>query len=350
MQCHATVATESRWLAVSPPAKLNLHLEVTGRRADGFHELDMVMVAIDWRDELKIRLSPTPGIRLSAEWSPSRESIAASLGLDSVPADDPRTALLDIPSDHRNLVAHALTDLSDTCRLRGGWDVDLRKRIPSGAGMGGASSDAAAAIRVAATLLWKHSAAPPEHPIHDPVWREQTVREVALRTGSDVPFFLQQDSACHATGRGEQLTPVPFLRPLHFVVVYPPVSLSTGTVYSQLGLSSGHSGPPWQPKSSEKVIAALRRGDTDQIPLTWVNRLQPVARGLSSRIDQAIECFQHAGVHAAMMTGSGSACFGLVNNVRQREQVATRMRQALGQTALIQQVASCPASSSITNA
>ena len=350
MESQATAAAESGWLAVSPPAKLNLFLEVTGRRDDGFHDLDMVMVGVDWRDELKIRRVPSPGVRLTAMWLPDRQSVASQLGLAKVPPGDPRASVLEIPTDERNLVARALAAMTDICQLQGGWEVVLGKRIPSGAGMGGASSDAAAAIRLAVTLIAREFVAVPDHPIHDLAWRERTQKDLALEIGSDVPFFFQTDPVCRAQGRGERLTPVSIPQSLHFVVVYPPESISTAEVYKRLGLSADQPRPPWQPKPADDLILALQHGETREIPLTWVNRLQPAARGLSSRIDEAIECFQHAGNHTAMMTGSGSACFALVDSAQQAVLMASRMRQTIGQQALIQPVASCPPSSPIANA
>ena len=162
----------------SPPAKLNLFLEILGRRADGYHELDTVMVAIDWRDELELQMTAEPGISLDVQWLPSREAVAAQLGVH------PLDVRLDVPTDASNLVHRALALVSEATRYAGGWNVRLGKRIPSGAGMGGASSDAAATLRLAAMALTDSENGA------SVCLSSEKLRELAALLGSDVPFFL----------------------------------------------------------------------------------------------------------------------------------------------------------------
>src|SRR6056297_2382729 len=213
----------SKGLAVtSPPAKLNLFLELLNRREDGFHEIDTVMVPIDWRDELHVRRTQAADIQLKVSWAEPRQQLAEQLGVQ--PNNPQEKALLEIPSDHRNLVFRALQQFRERFEVSGGFQAELTKRIPSGAGMGGASSDAASALRCAAALCEIEL----DHP---------DLFELAAKLGSDVPFFLgckktglggnESIKLARATGRGEILEPIALNRVLFFVVVFPAVSLST---------------------------------------------------------------------------------------------------------------------------
>ncbi len=132
------------------PAKLNLFLELVRRRNDGYHDIDTVMVPIDWFDDLEIRRRRDQGVGLNVGWLPSFSAMAKSLGLD--PESEAARKLLSIPTDESNLVCKALNRFAQIYRIEGGFDARLGKRIPAGAGMGGASSDAASALRCAATL------------------------------------------------------------------------------------------------------------------------------------------------------------------------------------------------------
>lgn len=185
-------------LTLDAYAKLNLGLRVRGRRPDGFHEIASVFQTIDLADRLILTERPDPGVRVTV--SPDDAEV------------DPRD----------NLVTRAASRLRERLGTTAGVDIHLRKDVPIGAGLGGGSSDAAAAL-VGLNRLWRLNL--PLDELHD----------VALELGSDVPFFLQ-GGRCRVQGRGERIAPVDVSDddPIPngtFVLLVPPWPLRTADVY-----------------------------------------------------------------------------------------------------------------------
>lgn len=298
-----------------PPAKLNVFLELCGKRADGYHELDTVMIPIDWCDELTVRRRDQPGTRLRVDWSPSAAVIASRLGI----VGEDRERLLGIPNDQRNLVVQALNHFGDRFGIASGFDVTLRKQIPAGAGLGGASSDAAAALTCAAQL-------------HELAGFPDELSSIGAKIGSDVPFFLglggTRCAAMRARGRGERLQPVAVGTQLHFVVVYPAESLSTASIYAQSRL-------PDQPVSADNMIAALALGELRAIANETLNRLMEPARKKTQRIDQILKRLWQCDLIGCQLTGSGSACFGIAETAVIASQAAETLRARLEPGALV---------------
>ncbi len=299
-----------------PPAKLNLFLELLGRRADGFHEIDTVMVPIDWCDQLRLRRRIEPGIELSVQWLPSAAAIAAELGLD--PGSHAADLLLNIPNDQANLVHRALERFSEVFAIQGGFECDLGKSIPTGAGMGGASSDAASALRCAASLCDL-----------DP--RDDRLVAIAAEIGSDVPFFLGGGAlgtgsnriepiwAARATGRGEIITPITISQPIDFVVVFPAATISTALVYANCQV-------PRRPRTADPLIAALRSHDRQSLKSSLLNRLAVPAKKIVPQIDEILESMWRAGLRTCQLTGSGSACFAITDSAQESTALASKFQ------------------------
>lgn len=316
----------------SPPAKLNLFLEIPARRPDGFHEIDTLMVAIDWRDELVIESIPEPHVELTTSWLPTLQSVASDLGLDV--GDGPVPPVLRIPTDQTNLVTRALEAFRDQFDIASGFRAQLGKRIPAGAGMGGASSDAAHAISCAAQ-------------IHQITNEYTALHEIASSLGSDIPFFLPQPSgqekwsiAAHASGRGEVLSPVSMRTPIHFVVAYPPVSLSTAAVYRRLRV-------PSNPIQSKAFLAAFSDEDREQMSSRMMNRLAEPALEILPQLGELIESLWQSGLQPCQLTGSGSACFGIANDFEHAQDVVKRLKTELQPGVLLQVVQTVPAAAPI---
>ncbi|MGB7323870.1 MAG: 4-(cytidine 5'-diphospho)-2-C-methyl-D-erythritol kinase [Rubripirellula sp.] len=296
------------------PAKLNLFLELINRRDDGFHDIDTVLVPIDWCDQLQVTRSVDPGVRLSVDWLPSREIVAQRLQIENDPAR--QASMLSIPTDNTNLVTRALMRVAEVFELETGFDCKLLKTIPAGAGMGGASSDAASAIACAAKLI----SVSPRHP---------ALIEIAAEIGSDVPFFLglgdEPMSAIRATGRGEKLAPVCLGGRLDFVVIYPSVSLSTAKVYAA-------SQVPAEPRGAADLVLSLANANHEAIEESMMNRLSHPARILAPQIDEIIESVWRAGCRTCQLTGSGSACFALVRSPFEARRLAKKLRASFRET------------------
>lgn len=304
------------------PAKLNVFLELHGRRPDGFHDLQTVMLAVDCYDRLRLIPRRDDQIVLRTRWAPSAAVWRERLGLARQSGVPERGDLLTIPSGRDNLVVKALLAFReqlagepDVTAAPTGFDVALEKKIPAGAGMGGASSDAAAAIRAAAVFAGI--------PLHDPrLWT------LAAQLGSDVPFFLgippegrdhrrviadrtavDRCRAVMATGRGEKLSPVEMHGDLRFVICYPPQALSTAEVYRKCRV-------PSRPTVVESLTEALQRASSRSVGGAIFNRLWEPARALSPHVERILQGMRHAGLMHSQMTGSGSACFGIATTQR----------------------------------
>ncbi len=290
---------------VRPPAKLNLFLELMSRRDDGYHEIDTVMVPIDWCDQLRLRRTAQPGVQLTVDWLPSAATVARRLGLS--------TEEIAIPADGENLVHRALSQFLETFGFDDGLNCQLLKRIPAGAGMGGASSDAAAALRCAAKL-------------HGVPVNSMEINTIAAGIGSDVPFFLgigkEPISAARARGRGEQLSPVTLSAPLNVVVAFPNQSASTAAVYRKSRVSAS-------PDAADRLVETLRCGNVAKMGAEMMNRLTAPAQEIAPRIEEILKSMWQAGLRTCQLTGSGSACFGIANSARDAKRATARLRAKL---------------------
>ncbi|TWT91810.1 4-(cytidine 5'-diphospho)-2-C-methyl-D-erythritol kinase [Neorhodopirellula pilleata] len=317
----------------SPPGKLNLFLEILGKRDDGFHELDTVMVAIDLRDELSVRPIEPPEISLSVDWLPSRSAIADELGVAS------DASVLDVPADPSNLVHRALDLVNQASGYRGGWEVGLGKRIPAGAGMGGASSDAAATLRLAAAAIEDLARSPASDRVR--TLHDADLKSMAEQLGSDVPFFLNPTSGlARARGRGEKLQFFDLPRSHEFVVVYPGVALSTAEVYRNCHVSD-------PVRTGDVVIDAFCNEPSTISEKILYNALQSTACGLSPQVGEALHWLADTSSNPCLMTGSGSASFVWLADpndsgrtlaadlVRTRDQRTNRLSEQSGPEAMI---------------
>lgn len=283
-------------LVVHTPAKLNLFLEVRGRRPDGYHELETIMVSIDLFDTL--RFTPDqPG--------------AVSLLLR--PISSPASAGL--PADDRNLVVQAARLLGKHCGIRGGVAIELTKRIPLESGLGGGSSDAAATL-VALNRLW-----------HAGLSRDE-LHALAAQLGSDVNFFLDSRTAAMCLGRGERVQTIPLPRRLHFVVLRPPGGLPTAAVFRRLELQVGEVHPDGRDVAD--LRAALRDGASARIGRCLHNSLEQPARELNEDVAGALHCLRKQPLPGAAMSGSGTACFALCRSAKQARFLAARLRTRIG--------------------
>ena len=249
-------------VAVEAPAKLNLHLRVTGRRPDGYHELVSVMVPIDLADRIEIR--------------PASEGIELACTGRSVAGGE------------ENLVWRAARDFLYQGGVPQGASIRLHKRIPVAAGLGGGSSDAAA------TLL-----------ALDRIWPGRLGRKALFRMavglGADVPFFLSAVPAV-ATGIGEVLENLDYWPELWYVLVKPPIEVSTAWAYGQLRIQlttreNDYINRFWGP--GDFSVAELLENDLERVTETRF----PVVTHLK-------QALMDAGAIGALMTGSGPTVFG----------------------------------------
>ena len=248
------------------PAKVNLFLEVLGKREDGYHELETLMVAVSLFDTLVFQEDKS--------------------GVIEFRCDDAT-----LPQGPTNLVVRsALLVREETGSRRRGVRIWLRKRIPMAAGLGGGSSDAAATL-AALNELWQLGLSLPE------------LAGLGAQIGSDVPFFFYTPMAV-GRGRGERLTPLTLTQPLHLVLVCPSQGVSTAEVFRNLS-------PVVERQSIDAMLSVLSPGESGRIGQFLFNRLQSTACQLCPEIREVQEAIRSTGLAGPLMTGSGSTSFGL---------------------------------------
>jgi len=252
---------------VLAPAKLNLFLEVLGRRPDGYHEVESLMVAVSLYDTLTVLDDPS--------------------GALSLRCSDPT-----LPVGSDNLVIQAAECLKAATGCSRGAHIELTKAIPAQAGLAGGSSDAAATL-AALDRLWD---------LRIPAEQRDAL---AAGLGSDVPFFNHVPAAV-CRGRGERVESVPLNNTFHFVLVCPPVGMSTADVYRQAT-------PPERPKPVRPLLEAMARGESADLGRSLFNRLQPVAEAIQPDLARVRTALANLGplLDGSSMSGSGSAYFGL---------------------------------------
>jgi 4-diphosphocytidyl-2-C-methyl-D-erythritol kinase len=286
---------------VLAPAKLNLFLEVLARRDDGFHEIETLMVPIGLFDSLSFREDSRGRLNLKCQW-------ACGLQKQSKPDESGRSPVVDwekLPEGYDNVAMRAVDLLRRRSGIAAGASLQLTKRIPSAAGLGGGSSDAAAAL-IAANLAWGLG------------WPIDRLSQLAGEIGSDVPFFLGAGPAL-CQGRGERIQPMTGLPPLDFVVVSPPEGLSTAAVYANCR-------PADSPLTADGLLAALRGGDRRRLAGAICNRLEEAAEPLSPWINTMRVEFSKMDCIAAQMSGSGTSYFGICRNAGHARRAASRLR------------------------
>jgi 4-diphosphocytidyl-2-C-methyl-D-erythritol kinase len=281
------------------PAKLNLGLEILGRRADGFHDLATIFVAIDLYDHFVLTVDNGLALR----------------------CDDPRLV------NDENLTLRALRALRADAGYDGGASLQLAKHIPTAAGLGGASSDAAAAL-LAACDLWNLQLA--GHRLH----------ALAAQLGSDVPFFLHGGCAL-GRGRGDILAHLPLPKETWFVLVVPAVSIprKTARLFELLVPEDFSDG------ARTEAQAVRLRNDLPLDPDLLANAFARPLYDLRPEFATLPALMKAAGAPSVAVSGAGPAHFAAVFDPEHAEHIAMRMRERLGPEAFVTTAKPVPAHS-----
>ncbi|MBC8868786.1 MAG: 4-(cytidine 5'-diphospho)-2-C-methyl-D-erythritol kinase [Planctomycetes bacterium] len=295
------VRRDGTLIEVQAPAKINLFLEILGRRDDGFHEIETLMMPISIFDTVFLSSNSERRIELTCRWASGLEAQS--------PAERSRHGGVweELPEQTDNTVVRALERLRLRAKVESGARVRLVKRIPAAAGLGGASSDAAAAL-VAANLAWRLD------------WTCEQLAGVAAEVGSDVPFFLQTGAAV-CRGRGERIDPIGACSTFQVVLVRPPSGLSTPEVYR-------HCRPAKLANRADPIVEAVRKGRASLVGGLMFNRLEPAAERLSPWIRKLRAAFDRQGCLGHQMSGSGTSYFGICRHASHARRVASRLRAA----------------------
>jgi 4-diphosphocytidyl-2-C-methyl-D-erythritol kinase len=283
-------------MKVQCPAKVNLFLEVTGRRRDGYHTLSTLFAKINIYDVLDMEFINGG--------KPTLEIV-----------DELNTGPLSAGPD--NLVLRAAEAFYKAFRIGVGVKITLTKRIPMGAGLGGGSSDAAGTLLGLAKLF----------DIELTAARKKKLHEIGVKLGADVPFFLKDANFCKATGIGDRLKPIKIAKSLPYMVLaWPGFGSPTGPVYGAL--------PPRRRSDTltrlsqlDKLVRRLKRG----LPVEdWggllFNRLEQADLPVMTEVAQARRILEAAGAKGTRMSGSGSSVFGFVSSHAEGERVVKRLQ------------------------
>lgn len=278
-----------RSIEVNAYAKINLSLDIVGRREDGYHTVDMVMQSVSLCDKVKVALNDTGEITL----------------LCSKPY---------IPTDIRNTAYKAARYFFDASGLANGADIYIEKCVPDQAGMGGGSADAAAVLKALNKLCEEeHGEAP---------LNMAELLYLGMRIGADVPFCILNGTQ-RCGGVGEIMIPLADMPSCGLVVVKPPVGVSTPEAYKQCDT---------KPDSGIRYTPGMIRAVES-------HSLTQIAKALGNRFDDALqipevqkikEALMTGGAENAIMTGSGSAVFGIFSNIELAQKVADSLDKSLG--------------------
>lgn len=251
-------------MRIQSPAKLNIRLKVTGRRPDGYHNLVSIMVPVNLFDYIELKTGRTQGITLSCN-------------------------SLSVPENENNLVFRAAQAFFSRTGLKQSLSIRLIKNIPVAAGLGGGSSNAGCTLKALNQMC--------SNPL---AFRD--LEEMAVNLGADVPFFLH-NRPCIASGIGEILTPIRKWPKLWYVIVMPPISVSTSWVYGNLKLKLT--------KDEYGFILHYLAKDSFDIVGILENDLETVTASHFPVVNVIKNSLVDAGAQGALMSGSGPSVFGI---------------------------------------
>ena len=302
------VRQQDQALVVHTPAKLNLFLEILGKRPDGFHELETLMVTVGHYDSLRFTEDSSSASPSQLASATSAADLPPGIHLTCHWAGSPEFSPGPIPTGKENLVVRAAELLREVTGTQLRVSIELTKRIPMAAGLAGGSSDCAATL-FGLNRFWKLGLT------------DQQLLELAARLGSDVAFFLTRTSAAVCRGRGEIIEPVAAPMRLHFVIAKPTSGLSTAAVFRQCRPASA-------PRSARPLVDLLLAGRHAQANQHLHNALQPPAEQLNSDVVRLRRTFSRLPFLAHQMSGSGTAYFGLCSQLDQAQALAARVRSS----------------------
>ncbi len=267
-------------MIIRAPAKLNLYLRLIGRREDGYHDIVSIMVPIDVYDKISL------------------EEIGSGIRVECT---DPS-----LPQDERNLAFQAATSYLNAAGIRKGIHIKIYKNIPIAAGLGGGSSDAAAVLKGLNMMYGRLS--------------QDELLRLGRDIGADVPFFLYE-GPCLAKGIGDILEPLPN-RLLHFVLVTPPIHVSTAWVYQQYSFKFGLTKieqSSIKKKWQDGDIDALLKNDLEKVTITHF----PIIKEIKEFLIR-----QHA--KGVLMSGSGPTVFGIFGSEEEARRVVECIPAEIG--------------------
>jgi 4-diphosphocytidyl-2-C-methyl-D-erythritol kinase len=275
---------------VFSPAKINLYLNILGKRSDGYHELETVMLPLEFGDEFTLQL------------------LKAGLTLE---CDHPN-----LPSDDSNIALRAAKLLVERCGVGFGARITLRKQTPLAAGLGGGSSNAAAVL-TGLNRLWN---------LNVP---SETLHELAARLGSDVNFFMAGGAAV-CRSRGERIEPIICTFTGTILLVNPGFGISTKWAYESWAKASAESRLTGKSPEVSLLLRALAEDDLAGVSQCLFNSLEAPSIRKFPVLELIKQALRENGATGALMSGSGATVFGLFANAQAAERSARQIREQFG--------------------
>jgi len=274
-------------LSLKAYAKINLTLDVTGKRANGYHDVCMVMQQIDLHDTVTLK-KKEDGISLESDSS-------------------------FLPTDNTNIAWKAASAVAKHVNKNLGVHITINKKIPVAAGLAGGSTDAAAVIR-GMNILYNLQLSLEE------------MMEIGVTIGADVPFCIMGGTAL-AEGIGEELSPIETGKPLWMVLSKPSVGVSTKKIYEALDVNKIEDHP-----ETRSMISAVKSGDISEISVLLGNVLEPVTLSLYPSVGVLKSKMKEYGACGVLMSGSGPSVFGLFKTYEKACTAAKRLKRSYKQT------------------
>ena len=271
------------YISVKARAKINLTLDVTGKRPDGYHELRMIMQTVELSDKVFIKKIEKPVIKIKTnlEW---------------------------LPTDNRNLAYKAAEIIKERYDIPGGVFIELKKTIPVAAGLAGGSADCAAVL-YAMNILYNLK-----------IKREE-LAAIALELGSDVPYCLMRGTAL-AEGRGEILTRLPACPEAWIVLAKPAVGMSTAAVYKAIDAIDGYAHP-----DTEGMIDAIKKSDINAVASKLSNVLENASIPMCPMIGYIKKMLSDMGAVGVLMSGSGPTAYGIFKDKETAQKAADNVKK-----------------------
>lgn len=263
--------------------KINLGLDVLGRRPNGYHDVRMVMQTVYLYDQILLEKTDKEGISLE-------------------------TNLFYLPVNENNLAYRAAKMLIDEFAIKEGVHISLEKHIPVAAGMAGGSSNAAAVLYGMNRLFQLGLT-------------DQELMERGVKLGADVPYCIMRGTVL-AEGIGEELTPLPAMPKCHVLLAKPPISVSTQKVYEKLDAQEVTEHP-----DIDGILLGLQTGDLEKITSSMGNVLENVTITEYPQIERIKDVMKEEGALNAMMSGSGPTVFGIYDDKMLARRAAARIRE-----------------------
>ncbi len=275
------------------PAKVNLFLEVRGKRVDGYHDIRTLFERINLCDRIELSTARR-GIRVQCD-------------------------LKNIPTGPKNTAYRAASLLKERYGITEGVRIRIQKRIPVAAGLGGGSSNAASVL-LGLNRLWK---------LHLP---RKTLMNIASEIGSDVPFFVLERPFALGLGRGERLKPVPRpLRKIWHCLVKPSFGISTKAAYKALPAAA----LTGKKADVRMTLHSIQKGDSKPLSKLLTNSLEAIKNKRLTAILKLKNELVESGALASLMSGSGSCVFGIFTSRNQALKAAQKLRRVAGRQVFV---------------